>query len=230
MGIVLILKDEGFVCKGRGMKKERNSNIELLRIVLMMGILISHFYPITLDENYVYYGASYIWFLGDFLGWTMTGFGKVGVMIFVLISGYFLCDMTFSKQKLYKFLFQCYFWNLIMLFVGLFVLKYSLKPSIIYEGLFPLTPNNWFARTYLMLYVSFPYINKWIVNRYNKKILRNIVLIGIGLLMVLPMLFRIAQGGYLNSYLVFILLYLVGAYLKRYPPKDEFLMKIGGCV
>ena len=74
------------------MAKERSSNFELLRIVSMIGIVFHHFLNYSLGYNEFTYDTitpnsafAAIFYL----------LGKIGVNIFVLISGYFLIE---SKQ------------------------------------------------------------------------------------------------------------------------------------
>lgn len=125
--------------------KYRSSNIELLRILTILGIVFSHFYYSPLYEinyNYTGWGGPELWFMADFISHTITGWGKIGVNIFVIITGYFLCTARFSKIKLFKFIFQCYFWNLFIIFVAVFILQIHPQMRHIIDGLNPLTPNN----------------------------------------------------------------------------------------
>ena len=71
------------------MKKERNSSIEMLRILAMLGIVIMHTNGAVMEH-----GA------GTGFAWTQieNGIFNVGVSIFVLISGYF--GIRRSTQKL----------------------------------------------------------------------------------------------------------------------------------
>ena len=82
-------------------KKERNSNLELLRIIAMLFIVASHFafhgfgslgsfnevnFIIANSNNYL------IYFLGML--------GKIGVDVFVIISAYFMINSKFTFKKL----------------------------------------------------------------------------------------------------------------------------------
>ena len=80
-------------------KKPRSSNLELYRIILMLGIIAHHYVvnsglkelmaanPTSLNSIYLY-----------IFGW----FGKTGINCFLLITGYFMCKQNFSWQKLLK--------------------------------------------------------------------------------------------------------------------------------
>ena len=83
-------------------EKIRVSNIELLRIVAMFLVVISHFYvhgrwPIVNElsiNNIIIYCFDV---------------GEIGVTAFVLISGYFLVNQSFDLVKLFKLVFQMWF-------------------------------------------------------------------------------------------------------------------------
>lgn len=78
---------------------KRFSNFELLRIFAMTSIVLCHFimaasrYLETISDTYFYYFCMF------FKGWT----GAFGNILFMLISGYFLCTSDFKWQKVLKF-------------------------------------------------------------------------------------------------------------------------------
>ena len=77
------------------MKKERQEGIELLRIVSMLCIIGGHFLLFTnMTSNVVQFSGNYhlIWFL--------NAINFVGTNCFILISGYFYREVTFSWKKL----------------------------------------------------------------------------------------------------------------------------------
>ena len=76
----------------------RNSSIELLRIISMVMIMFHHFaYHGNFEWNYNEITIPHLWYNFILMG------GKVGVNIFVLISGFFLIERvceTFSVNSL----------------------------------------------------------------------------------------------------------------------------------
>ena len=84
--------------------KERQSNIELLRIIAIL-IIIGHHFAIH-GKLYEYTDISFvnrIWMQFLLLS------GKLGVSLFVLISGYFLIEMPRLKvEKLVKLWLQIF--------------------------------------------------------------------------------------------------------------------------
>lgn len=93
----------------------------------------------------------------------------------------------------------------------------SVKTDYIYKSLFPLTPLNWFARSYLLLYISIPLFNK-LISKVNQKQL-GLIIVGLTTLFyTVPTLIStfISGGGYLTSYFTFGTMYMIGAYIQKY--------------
>ena len=188
----------------------RQSNIELLRVISMFMVLLGHYYVLSYFDNvdtisFNLVCMQFIW------AWS-----KVAVDIFVIITGYFLVNQTFRWKKVLKLLSCTYFWGIIVLLLG-FALGLSVKTDYIYKSLFPLTPLNWFARSYLLLYVSIPLFNK-IINSVNKARLGQIIIGLTTIFYMIPTLIStfISGGGYLTSYFTFGIMYMIGAYIRKY--------------
>lgn len=84
----------------------------------------------------------------------------------------------------------------------------------------PITPLNWFARAYLVLYIAFPLINK-MIERISKTQLGVIIAIFTTAFYVIPSIRGLSLGGYLNSFFMFTDMYCIGAYLRLYS-NDKF--------
>ena len=70
--------------------KNRNSNLELYRIIVMLLIVAHHFVVNSgvIDVMYEHPLSSNSTFLFLFGAW-----GKTGINCFMLITGYFMCDL-----------------------------------------------------------------------------------------------------------------------------------------
>ena len=124
---------------------------------------------------------------------------------------------------------QTFRWNqgieitIVYLFLGnhhlllAFALGISIKTDYIYKSIFPLTPLNWFARSYLLLYVSIPYLIKSF-NSVSKARLGQIIIVLTTIFYTVPTLIStfISGGGYLTSYFTFGIMYMIGAYIRKY--------------
>jgi len=102
------------------MKNEsvRKSNIELLRIVSMFMILTHHY--VVNSGIMEGFGAgstsiNYI-FLALFGMW-----GKTGINIFIMISGYFMCRSKLTVKRYCKVLFEYLFYLFVIYFTLLFM-------------------------------------------------------------------------------------------------------------
>ena len=171
---------------------QRQSNIELLRVISMFWVLLGHYY--VLSEYSTVDTISFNWIGMQFLG----AWSKVAVDIFVIITGYFLVNQNFRWNKILKLLSCTYFWGIAVLIFAL-GLGISVKTDYIYKSLFPLTPLNWFARSYLLLYISIPLFNK-LINKVNQ-IQLGLIIVGLTTLFyIIPTLIStfISGGGYLT--------------------------------
>ena len=73
----------------------RQSNIELLRIVAMIMIIIFH---MAMHEKAMYTGSTE----KKIFSIILSGLGLIGVNIFVLITGYFQIEKEFKTSKVLK--------------------------------------------------------------------------------------------------------------------------------
>ena len=196
-------------------KKQRNSNIELLRIFSMICVIIHHF------SLYGGYNNINNLTVTSYAGKIMFTVGKLGVDIFVLISGYFLINAKFSFKKIIKFWIQILFYSVgIMLIVSINNLD-NIKLSEIYKCFFPISYSRyWFASTYLYMYVLFPFINKFAhsINKNKYKFLLIILTIMFsGIYSVLYCSNSYQTGvGIFEAISWFIYLYLLAGYIKIY--------------
>ena len=195
----------------------RKSNIEMLRIVGML-LIISHHYvvnsgimeSITLQSHPLKYT-----FLTAFGMW-----GKTGINIFILISGYFMCTSTLTIKRYCKVAFEWIFYNYVIYFIMLDAGYETVSPLRIFQLIFsPFTYANGsgcFTASFLMFYLCIPFMNLFIRNvtggQYKKFIL------------MLFFLFTVLSTFFHNTLIFgevfwFIAVYFIGGYLRLYPPK-----------
>lgn len=89
------------------MKKQRQSNIELLRIISILFIISFH-YAYKCSYNFEEFTVN------KFIIKAFYMFGELGVNLFFLITGYFMCKGKFSFKKNIRNLFlffNFYFYN-----------------------------------------------------------------------------------------------------------------------
>lgn len=183
----------------------RQSNFELLRIVSIFMVVFSHFFvhsgfPFTdvLSLKNVFIGSFAI--------------GEIGVTCFVLLSGYFLINMSFSLKKLLKFSFQLWFYGIIILLFAWLFNTAEITDKYFWGSITPFYSLNWFAKAYLLLYLLFPAIN-YILKRISKKTFERYLLIFGLLWTVLPVIDLYEHG---NIRITVIYIYTIGAYIRMH--------------
>ncbi len=145
----------------------------------------------------------------------MTQGSRIGVNIFVLLSGYFSATKVIYIDKIKKIYIQVWTYS-IMIAVVLFAFgKISLK-SVIMSALPISTSQYWFATCYVILLLISPALQIFIHN-VDRKIYRRILIVLFVLWSVIPS-FHIGQPGYSNMGW-FIFLYLLAGYIRIYPTK-----------
>lgn len=214
-------------------KPDRSSNIELLRIISMLLIILCHFWghAVYLPQDYPHNAFYYIKLMTS--GWP----GAVGNSVFMLISGYFLCKSDFSIKKLLKFWFQVFS---ISVAIGIFV-YFSKIPSFgfysikdfsefgysaakpiskfdLFKSFVPTVSGiNWYASKYFVFYLFTPILKK-IINCLTQKehLYLTVLMFVIGT--VTKMIPGQGLAAPSNIY-YFFLAYFIGSYIRFYSPK-----------
>ena len=195
--------------------KERDSNIELFRIVATMMILILHCNGWLLHD----YGGIDTWeanrgFLVGLARRTIQSLCVIGVDCFVLISGYYSIKPKLkSLINLFTLLFFFY--------VGGYLLSYALGGEFTWKhfakSCLAFSRPNWFIQSYLFLMLLAPMINAF-VEKCSEKQMTLYTLLYMGCAFYFDCL-RDSEHFYFNggySVTSLMLIYLVGRYLKLY--------------
>ncbi len=204
---------------------ERQSNFELLRIISMFLIVLSH---------YLGHGAKFA--VGEETAQNffkvLFGGGGVGVVCFILISAYFLVDEEKHNPRRIFVVWFCIF--VYSLSIG--IVQYFKIPDFgfnnVIRAAMPFSNSYWwFANTYIVFYLFVPYINKFI-KTLSRRSFEFLLVIMLGLWGVLPMVTNQSFGE--NEFVLFVCLFLIVAYFKKYPLKEErgmgFVLLVAGFV
>ena len=201
------------------MSKQRQSNFELLRILAMLMIILFH---ISLHGNIVKYFAKIPFSINKCWLYGLRSLGKVGVNIFVLISGYFLINKNkISIPKILKLWLHIVFYcvGIYLLFVGLGREPFEIKRFLI--TFLPITFNEWwFASTYFILYLLSPFINRFL-HSLDKKDYKKLLIITTIMWSIIPTFLNTDLEC--GNLLWFIYLYALAGYINLY--KDDFKTK-----
>lgn len=197
-------------------RKNRLSGIELLKLIAMFLIVLSHtgpYYGETYVESYVNLRLATTNVQNLFLIFFVY-LGQVGNCMFLACSAYFLLEQqTVKINKVLYFLGDCFFFSLT--FLSVFLLTgWEIPKSLIFKQFFPITfESNWFIGCYLLLYIIHPALNLIIRNLSQKQLLL-VDLAGLVLYSFLQMLVR--DSFYYTRLVGFMLIYFLMAYCKQY--------------
>ena len=200
-------------------KKVRQSNFELLRVISVILILMSH------CDDFFGFGDVY----GATLGvnklindWLHAG-GQIGVGCFVLISGYFMVQQEFSLKRILKLAGGVWFyticlwaaWVALNIFQGEVQIGATLVQTV--YAFFPLLfTHYWFATAYTILMILSPFFNKLIFSMDRKNYR--------AFLAILIVLFVVLQGGIPKTLremsegrlIPVFIMYFIAGYLRRF--------------
>ena len=188
------------------MIKDRQTNIELCRLISIIMVMLLHTTWQSLGPEM------------NFWAYFLEGFTIIGVNVFVLITGYFSASP--KKSSLINLVFICLFWGIIRV-----ICRFVYDAPVTYQYLFFVTKSNWFIASYIGLLLFAPILNLF-CSTVNKRVLWG----GVIILLLYELWFdwmppypetRIgAKNGY--SVLSFIILYLLARAVKLYGLPQQF--------
>ncbi len=198
--------------------KSRMANLELLRCVAMMMVVVLHYLgkgnllaDLTV-ENMGVVGT---------VGWVLEAFCIVAVNLYMLISGYFLCESSFKLSRLLGLWVQIWTYSVA---VGLVAVAVGLVPAgefttyYLLQLIFPVSMGHyWFMTAYVFLYLLLPFVSV-AVKRMTKSQLQ----ITLGLLLfafcltksILPVRLEMDAKGY--DCLWYLCVFLTAAYIRKF--------------
>ena len=193
-------------------KVERQSGLELLRIIAMIMIVLHHFV--------LYSGLELNSLSSNLSADILKNGGKLGVNIFVLISAYFMVNKKFKWSRVLNIVLQTLFYTIAIFIIFLAfdgeIVKFNQRSFL--ENFFPLLYDKyWFVTAYVLLLLVSPILNLAIKNMSEK--LHLTICIALTCLLVLFPYFNMLvineaiDVPLTNSIVWFIALYFIGAYI-----------------
>lgn len=203
-------------------ENKRQSNIELLRILAML-MIIAHHFAVHAGFDFP---TNAVTANREFVHWLDLG-GKIGVNLFVLISGYFMIQRkTLKVKKVLRLWGQIWFSCVVLYLVTccLGIHPFSVTPAV--ELLAPVTFGQWwFATTYFTLFLLSPYINRGLAT-LDKQQYRILLALMTFLWCLTPTFAR--QDGEGGEFTWFVYLYCLAGYLRLYP--EDLRLKTRTCL
>lgn len=218
--------EKSLVKNNNPLTKKRDSNIELYRIITMFFIVAHHYVVnsgLTLEGGPVF-SDPFSWrsiFLVLFGAW-----GKIGINCFVLITGYFMVNSNITAKKFAKLLGEVLFYNVIISSI-FWITGY--EPLTIKSMIFSLIPitsvaQN-FTATYLIFFLTIPFLNILIRNMNEKQHIRLLLVCSFTYI-----LFGFVHRVTMNYVSWYMVLYLISSYIRLYPKKLFNSTKLTGGV
>lgn len=200
---------------GSSGRTARSSNLELARIVAMLSI-VAHHYVVNSGaiEAISQAGEGPNALLLQL--WGM--WGKTAINVFVLITGYFMCEKEFSWRRVAKLVLQIEFWKVallpLFLFAGLPV-KNGVRALLTVAFLPFLNVNNGFTASFLVFYLTIPFL-KLLIDSGGRSMHARALILLIAVDTVSFTFFRNSAAFTEVSW--YCALFLIAAWLRRYSP------------
>lgn len=188
----------------------RNSNLESLRILSMV-LIVMHHYAI---HGFVQINLSYS--LNKYIVDCLSVGGKLGVDCFILISGFFMVNSRFTVKKLFRLLGEVWFYSIGITILFLTVLTPIMPIDLegIVKTILPVIYSTyWFVTDYIILMILSPFINEFI-NIMEKQLHRKLICLLILLWSILPTF--LANTMAFSDLGWFITLYFISGYIRKY--------------
>lgn len=197
-------------------KKQRESNIELLRIIMMI-IIVGHHFIVNsgiteaININILKSSCGIKDYFALVFGWG----GKTAINVFLLITGYFSCTQNFNLRKIINFCCEIMFYKVAIYFIFLFS-GYEQFNIIDFGKMILSIPYGFgkgFTSSYVALYFCTPFINK-LIQSLDKKNFEKLIVVLLVIFTGISTFFLNTSFEYLGWYTT---VYLIGAYLRLYP-------------
>ncbi len=192
---------------------ERESNIELLRLVCMFMIIWIHFTGYSIMDCSEHYasqtGFAYL------LPQLIHGLCWCAVNTFILISGYF--SIRPKAKSFFNLYLVCAFYAGVLYVINLYATGSHLNRWVLYNTLMPFglwktSSNWWFIPNYLILYILSPILNK-LIDNISKREFQYFLLLQAIVVFYFGWYRNEAWNGMGLNFINFIFLYFIGRYI-----------------
>lgn len=218
--------------------KKRMPNIEVLRCIAMMMVIVLHYLgkgellPELTTERIEASGI---------VAWLLESFCIVAVNLYMLISGYFLCESSFKMSRLIKLWLQIWTYSavigIISAYIGIIPAN-EVDTHYFLTVLFPVSMGHyWFMTAYFFLYILLPLLGTGLRN-LTKKQMQIIIIVLISVFSItktiLPVRLEMDGQGY--DVLWYLCVFVIAAYIRKYgitflsSAKKAMLLYIIGCL
>lgn len=190
------------------MSCQRNSNLELLRIIAMLFIVSYHY-----GRHGVYTFEVDVFTFNRFFVSILEIGGQLGVSLFVLISAYFLSQKSFKSIRIIKIIMETWYYALLgFLFFVLILREFSFFEMI--KSLLPMIfERYWFMTSFVLMLIFSPFLNHFIKG-LSKQVFKSLLVVMLFIFGFVRTVFMVEMNY--SNLIWFVFLYLVAAYIHQY--------------
>lgn len=194
----------------------RMANLELLRIVSMLLVVVLHFLG----------KGGWLMSLTDaalprrgYLAWGVESLAIVAVNVYMLLSGYFLVESSFKVKRLLQLFLQVLFYSVT---IGLVAAVFGYLPeegfSIYYlaQLFLPVSTNHyWFMTAYFFMYLFSPLLSRG-VKKLSEKQFRTVLFLFLFMFSILKSVVPVKLASDMRGYdcIWYMCVFLVAAYIR----------------
>lgn len=196
---------------------KRLNNFEALRILAMFMVIVLHY----LDKGRLLTSPADHFTAVSYVAWMVEAFAIVAVNVYVLITGYFMCESSMKPKRLIHIVCQVLWYTLLIPLVLVILGVVEFGSFDTYDWLrfvFPVHMKHyWFVTAYVVLMLLVPFLNAGIRHMSQKQLAFSTALLTIYQTVpksVLPVKFTDDEAG--NHVLWMVCLYLIAAYIRKY--------------
>lgn len=214
------------------------ANLDLLRCVAMMMVVALHYLGkggLLADLTTEHLGAAQL------AAWLLECFCIVAVNVYMLISGYFLCQSSFKLSRLIQLWLQVWTYSVAFGLLGALtgvLAETDFDTHYLLTLIFPVSMEHyWFMTAYFFLYLLLPF-----TGMAAAKMSRRQMQLAVGLLFgmfcilksVLPVRLETDEKGY--DFLWYLCVFMTAVYVRRFgipflkKTRHALGMYVGGCI
>ncbi len=191
--------------------KQRDSNLELYRIIVMF-MIVAHHYVVNsglmdvMKETPTSSNSIFFYLFGMW--------GKTGINCFVMITGYFMCKSNITIRKFLKLVLEVIFYNTLINFIFVALGKVSLSAKVLIFSFIPIKfIAGDFISCFLAFYLTIPFLNILVQNMTKRQHLLLICLcLFIYTFIGMVPIFKLRM----NYVSWFCVLYFIASYIRFY--------------
>ena len=190
-----------------------NSNLELLRIILMLAIIANHYVVNSGLSSYL--KTKEVLDIKDTFFILFGCGGKTAINCFVIIRSYFMCKKEATLDKFVKLLFEVLFYKIIIYFAFLMngMEHFSIFGLSDTVNLF-LTISDNFVGCFLLFYLFIPFLTK-AVSSMNQREHCGLMILSVVVFSILPSTgITSIRFNYITW---FSILFVIASYIRFYP-------------